>query len=163
MDYNIDELKEIGIRMNVPDHMPNFDMGISAKYKIQTMMKSFPKKDEELRIYRQYVPILIMYTEDLENAFQHMGQLVDRFQNPYARTNKRWTSNEDNYLIEMICDDESIFDISMELRRTVPSIKTRLSYLVGIKRLSQKVAGKFIGEINGEQTEAELIGTVYRR
>lgn len=80
------------------------------------------------------------------------------------RSRKRWTKEEDEWLIEMAShDDTSVIDLSRMFGRTPGAIQTRISYLVGIEQLSSKVAGRFIGTIDGEQVEAEINGVVSKR
>lgn len=117
----------------------------------------------ELTNYRKLVPVILQYVESLAADNDRYVKMLNRFaDDSKEKSHKRWTEQEDNLLIEMVCKDESMPILSAALGRTVPAIKTRLTYLVGVKRLSQKVVGKFIGEINGEQTEASLAGTIYK-
>ena len=133
-----------------------------------TLNKASNRKQQssyiEMKKYEKYVPILLYgychcctYRE-VENEF--MDRLCS---GKSERANKRWTNEEDNYLIDVVCAGViSLQELSLKMGRTPSAIYTRITHLVGVKRLSQKVAGKFIGEINGEQTEADLVGTVYK-
>ena len=81
----------------------------------------------------------------------------------YDRGNKRWTNEEDETLINLVCEGKTnIHKISTILGRSPGAIQTHISYLVGRKRITQEVAGKFIGFINGITAEAEICGTVYK-
>ena len=118
----------------------------------------------ELKKYQEYVPVVLFWALDSFKSIEQMSKMLDRFNSrENERSNKRWTKEEDEELIERICNEEyDLNQIAITLGRSQNAIQTRLSYLVGVKRLSQKVAGKFIGEINGKQTEADVTGTVYK-
>lgn len=119
---------------------------------------------QELNIYRKYVPDVFKWIEGYNKALQDANRETKRFySNVSEKSHKRWTPEEDELLIEQICNGEmSINEISNVFGRTPQSISSRVTVLVGRKRLSQEVAGKFIGTINGEQREAELVGTLYK-
>lgn len=44
--------------------------------------------------------------------------------------------------------------------RSAGAIATRVSYLVGIKKVSEEVAGKFVGYLDGKHVEGVINGTV---
>lgn len=80
------------------------------------------------------------------------------------RANKRWDEKEDEDLINLICDhDASIIEISSILGRSPTAIQNRVSHLVGIKRVSQEVAGKFIGTLNGANIEGNIRGQLVKQ
>ena len=136
-----------------------------AAYKLSTIIQNRPKSIVvELNTYRKYVPQLIKALIDATMVMNASVKQSERYANPKAeKDHKRWTENEDKMLIDMVCyKDCSMMEIATTFGRTVSAIQTRLTYLVGVKRLSQQIAGKFIGKINGEQTEADLVGTVYK-
>lgn len=66
-------------------------------------------------------------------------------------------------LIEEVCGDTSIHELSLMFGRTPSSIKTRVSTLVGLERISQEVAGRFIGKINGDDANADIEGIVLKK
>jgi len=74
---------------------------------------------------------------------------------------KRWTQEEDELLIEAASDGtKTIIDLSKAFGRTPGAIQSRITKLVGIKRLSEEIAGRFMGTINGEFIEGEIDGTL---
>lgn len=80
------------------------------------------------------------------------------------RSNKRWSNREDEDLIDLICDhNASIIEISSILGRSPAAIQRRLSHLVGIKRVSSEVAGKFIGTLNGASIEGNIRGQLIKQ
>lgn len=118
---------------------------------------------EELRIYRHWVPVLVCEYFDQNDTMIALLESVDAIDSGMgSRSRKRWTEEEDNKLIDMAADGASMSMMGFVLDRTPTAIQTRISYLVGIERLSQEVAGKFIGWLNGELVEGEIDGTVSR-
>ena len=77
------------------------------------------------------------------------------------RGRKRWTQQDDELLIEMAAqEDVTIIDLSKQFGRTPGAIQSRISRLVGIKKLSAEIAGRFIGTLNGEFVEGNIDGIV---
>ena len=117
----------------------------------------------ELMKYRNVVPKLINYIDELRcnlAFFMHQAFLI----HDESRNNKRWGKEEDETIIEEICKEDglSIKELSSALQRSESAVRTRITYLVGVKRLSQKVVGKFIGTVDGEDSEVQLKGTLYK-
>lgn len=80
------------------------------------------------------------------------------------RSNRRWSEKEDEALIDMICQENtSILEISLIFGRSPAAIKSRVSQLVGVKRLSQEVVGKFIGTLNGANIEGSIKGQLFKQ
>lgn len=118
----------------------------------------------EVNIYRKYVPVIlksIIQMNEIKKAAALQAERVttDNEDKKY----QRWTEQEDNLLIDLVADEKmSMLELSTTMGRTVPAIKTRLSTLVGRKRISQNIAGRFIGFIDGEHKEAEVNGKLIR-
>lgn len=75
------------------------------------------------------------------------------------RSHKKWSSIEDEQLIDAVSrGDISIIELSCLFGRSPSAIKSRVSYLVGIKRVSSEIAGSFIGTINGASIEGNIRG-----
>ncbi len=118
----------------------------------------------ELNIYRKYVPMMIKAYSTMSEGVKKASKQIDRCTDiEYDRGNKRWTSEEDETLINLVCDGkDNIHTISTILGRSPGAIQTHISYLVGRKRLSQEVAGRFVGTINGIDAQATICGTVFK-
>lgn len=118
----------------------------------------------ELNIYRKYAPILIEYLLEITKVNKAALNENERvFKKTDTNSRKRWTDTEDNLLIEAVCSEGATpARISAQFGRTPSAISSRLTYLVGVKKLSQKIAGKFIGKINGEDVNGMAVGTVYK-
>lgn len=103
---------------------------------------------------------------------QHQNRMVQMSQEQIARfgqeskgnNNKRWTDEEDELLVDWACkDDVSLLEMSTVFGRTPTAIKSRLTHLVGIRKLSQEIAGRFIGDLDGVRIEGNLKGTLLRQ
>lgn len=130
----------------------------------QIHQNKFGNVVQEVRFYRKHIPNVLELVFLLTDGIAAANKANERFLNDSEdKKYRRWTDQEDKLLIDLVCaGDKSILEISTTLGRSVPAIKTRLSNLVGVKRISQKVAGKFIGTINGEETETSIDGIVYK-
>lgn len=118
----------------------------------------------EVNTYRRYLPIILDAYIRMCEAVRKTNMVYDRATDiQYARGNKRWTSDEDNELIEQVCrEDINIHKLSAIFGRSPGAIKTHISELVGRKKISQEIAGRFIGMIDGELTDAKINGTIYK-
>lgn len=119
----------------------------------------------QLREWRKVGAQMIKFINmqhDLISATETMTQRLN--DKAGQRNHKRWTPEEDELLISAACrDDMSIIDMSATFGRSPSAIKTRLSYLVGIKRVSSEVAGKFIGTLNGASIEGNIRGQLIKQ
>ena len=140
------------------------EKGIEAAEKLDKIICFPPDVLTELKIYRKYVPELLKdYIRTIRDNNAHIKVMKRMRTDSEEKKYKKWTDAEDNELIELVCDSElSILDVSVTMGRTVPAIKSRLTKLVGIKRLSQEVAGRFIGTINGNHADCVVDGTIYK-
>ena len=115
---------------------------------------------KQLRIFKRYVPELIsrylLACDTLAATVESNKRIFNKIA---ARNNSRWSSEDDEILIELAVDeDTSLMEAACILGRTPAAIQTRLSHLVGINRISKKVYGRFVGSINGEYQTAYLDG-----
>lgn len=136
-----------------------------AVKKISEVLQNRPKSIiEELKIFRTYTRKLLRYIEEREKLLEWALKQNERFENDCDdKKYQRWTNEEDEMLIELVCDEtKSLLELSTIMGRTVPAIKTRITKLVGVKRISQNIAGRFFGTIDGEEKEVNLNGTLYK-
>ena len=119
----------------------------------------------ELRVYRQSVPYLLRFIIEQAGIIADFRKESDRFlSDSEDKRYKRWTDREDEQLIDLITrDDFSKMQIAVTLGRSVSAISNRVSFLVGRKRVSTEIAGKFFGKANGQDAELELCGTLYKQ
>lgn len=139
---------------------------LEAVSKLGELQRHRPKSIVvELQLYRKYVPLLVKCLAETIALKEAMKEENDRFYGKSAgNSNKRWTKEEDELLIEEAAkEDATINEISITFGRTPSAIAGRITYLVGRKRISQAVAGRFVGFIDGEKKESEIVGTVYKK
>lgn len=136
-----------------------------AFVRLNSVIENRPKSIVvEVNAFRKNVPILLkalVQINELKKAACLQAHRVTTDNND--KKYQRWTENEDKLLIDLVCDESiSMLELSTTMGRTVPAIKTRLSHLVGVKRISQKIAGRFIGKADGEEIDSELVGIIYK-
>jgi hypothetical protein len=74
---------------------------------------------------------------------------------------KRWTPEEENTLIELVTQpDMTLVQLSTMFGRTPSAIQAKLTNLVGLKRVDRRIAGKFVGNLNGEHVEGFVDGII---
>lgn len=165
MDEENRDCRVNGILLNAHDEFSTSEMNEAYKELLDLTLNENVSSYIALKKYQKYVPVILQSIEFAYTESVNSYEKLERIKNGGSdRANKKWTKQEDETLIELVCSDHdhSIFEIAIAMGRTVGAIQTRLSNLVGLNRISQKIAGKFIGEINGEETEADIVGTVYR-
>ena len=161
-----EKLKESGVIGIYASDLPK-DSQEEIQQAINALLKNIherPPFAKEIAAYRKYVPVLLRYTEFLDKVSQHTSQTFKRLvDDSEEKKYQRWSEVEDEVLIELACrEDVSMLEMSTAMGRSVPAIKSRLTKLVGIKRLSQEVAGRFIGTINGNHADCVVDGTIYK-
>ena len=136
-----------------------------AWYALWAILDNRPKTIiEEVRVYRKYVPVLLNYVKD---ANKHIK--IEQTKNrrlvgiDHERANKRWSKQEDELLINLVCEEKhNIHKLSAIFGRSPQAIQSRISELVGVRKLSQEIAGRFIGQIDGETVNGNISGTIYK-
>ena len=136
--------------------------GRAALMKLSDLVSQPPKnKFKELQQYRSLAKAVIEYQFVYQDFVNACTEEVDRVLSGTSdRSRKRWTDDEDTALIEMAAEDHTATEIAIMLGRSPGAIQTRLSYLVGVNRVSSQIAGRFIGWLDGEQVEGDIDGVV---
>ena len=117
----------------------------------------------QLQQFRKLVPDLIKAYRELFEMLNASVEQIDRVNaNSEINKNRRWSEKEENLLIELVVSDTPVLEISTIMGRSASAITSKVSKLVGMERISQKVAGKFFGTINGEEISGEIKGTVQK-
>lgn len=115
----------------------------------------------ELNKWRKLGDKMLRYIEAVNNLEIMREKHIDRLEDGYGeKNNKRWTPEEDELLIEKVCEGYTSLELATTFGRTANAISTRISHLVGIKRLTQNVDGYFRGDVNGVFTEGNISGCV---
>ena len=155
--------KEYGmsdIALTALKHPPNMENRDKA---LRLINSDYKGNLDELMKNREAIRLLLQCVGEFQLWCFGWKWLAEQFMDSDMNAHKPWSAEEDNELIECICNDMPEVFLAAKFKRSPNAIKTRVSTLVGKKRISQKVAGKFIGKVNGKQTVADLLGTVYRK
>lgn len=140
---------------------PTEIIGLAIKALETRPKNSFAYILELQDLVRKLSQQVLVQQEVLEKALSELHRMDDQVG---ERSRKRWTEQEDNLLIEEAAkDNTTTVELARIFGRTPGAIQSRITYLVGIERLSSKVAGRFIGTIDGEQAEVEIDGIVSKR
>lgn len=164
METKTDELHKNGILLYHIDDVLEKGSVYEAAKKVANVLTQRPKSIiVELNTYRKNIPIIIEYIVQEARIRNDLIRQNDRFYSSKAeKDKKRWTEEEDNALIEKACyPDTSLLQLSIDFGRTTSAIQSRLTYLVGVKRISKPVVGRFFGKADGKDVEMYLDGTVY--
>ena len=126
-------------------------------------LNTHPKKEsafKRLQKYAKDTEILIKYMVLRESLFKSSKkQLDDLVHGNFENNGKRWTEKDDECLISLAAQNGSnVRGISLAMKRTPGAIKSRLTFLVGIKRVSANVCGRLVGYVNGEKFDGHNAG-----
>lgn len=136
--------------------------GGTALVELQKVINERPQVMKELAAYRKWVPVLIDFVKSQDALIKGQEKTFERYSMKQEENrHKRWSKEEDLVLIDEVCEgNASILELSTMMGRSPASIKTRLSYLVGIKRISQEVAGRFVGTLDGRDVAGNINGII---
>lgn len=111
---------------------------------------------------RDILPMLDLFVTmneslEAENEMLRGNQVVGK--------RRRWTDDEDEALIELAgsVDVPDTISLAMTFNRTPAAIMSRINYLVGRKRLTQHVAGRITGYVDGVPVEDVFIDGEVKR
>ena len=118
----------------------------------------------ELMTYRKYIPTIVLgqFVKGKLERFD-LAAFDTLMNNQFTNTGKRWEEWEDETIVNYICNDEPMWQICCVLGRTESSIRSRLSTLVGRKRISKEVAGRFVGTMSNDNGNCYIKGTVFEK
>ena len=123
---------------------------------------------KKLKIANKYVPQLLKGFAATQQTMRAAVMTNDRMASQIEgasqeRSRKRWSKDEDEFLIDAIAGGQTALYVSSVLGRTAEAIKTRVSYLVGISKIESDVAGTFIGTLNGVEVSGNLEGKLKKK
>jgi hypothetical protein len=102
------------------------------------------------------VKILIRQNESLNGLWAEYNQLTGH---EGERARKRWTEREDEILVDQACQDGmTLLQLALAFNRTPGAVSSRLTYLVGVSKVSRVVAGRLIGYLDGEPVDGHFEG-----
>ena len=105
----------------------------------------------QVTTFRKYVPELVKYAEEaLRRALEYYQIAKETAGADHENAGKRWTQAQDVLLIEAVSQGANQIQVSQMLGRSPSACVARVSYLVGINRISKKVAGEFTGWVGSE-------------
>lgn len=129
---------------------------------IDTLRYNAPKS-VHIRL-KMYDRIAAVFLEHLEFADEmKRGFTKELKQERGSRPNrngKRWLEEEDVLLIERVAAGDSIQKIANTFGRTPLAISGRVSHLVGIKRITEEIAGRIEGYLDGTEVEGVFVGKI---
>lgn len=137
--------------------------GLPAVYKLLDLNSGRGPKAVHLRLkeYREASEVLIqgyvLMSEALTAANREIAQLKGA---EATQSRKRWTPEEDEVLIEQAADGNSLIQLALDFNRSPQAISSRITYLVGIQKMSREVAGHIIGFLDGEPVDGHFEGQV---
>lgn len=163
MDNNIDPMDKGMLLVNYDAEKKKFE-GAGEAIKKLNMLCHQPKGTafSQLQQFRKLTPIIINYILFLQKLNDGYSETYDRMvEKMKANNRKKWTSEEDELLVEIVArGEQSISEVALIFGRTPGAISTRVSYLVGIKKVSEEIAGRFTGYLDGRHVEGIINGTV---
>lgn len=162
-DYSVsEELIEKGINLAVIDE--SFSGSVLYKKVFDLLSNAKCSPYIEIKRWRAIGKDFIKYMQAQQTLHKMESTDRKRLTEGYGeKSNDRWIPEEDNQLIEIACQGKSELEIATILGRTVSAVHSRLSYLVGIRRLSQNINGEFSGVINGQECEGVISGILNKR
>ena len=115
---------------------------------------------QQLQIYRKYTPQLVKafrVVDALANYFASQMEILE--EKSVASKNKKWTAEEDETVIDMICSGCTELEIAIKTGRTIGAVHTRVSKLVGVSR-ERNIEGEFTGTIGGDSVTGYINGKI---
>jgi hypothetical protein len=120
---------------------------------------------KRLQAYAKTVPILVRMIgnqQELIHALLRENETL-KGGTPTAHR-RRWSDEEDQALIdEATKEDTSMITLALGFNRTPAAVSSRLTYLVGIHRISEHVVAHITGYLNGNEVEGDFIGDLVRK
>lgn len=169
MDYEPQEhgieltnMKEMKKRLGVNN------MYESAKFwtEVQVLI-DHPKMNAytQLAKWRSLGKQMVAHCKEMEDIAMSYQRQIDRINSlSFERNGERWSDDEDGQLVELVCNGNiPMVELCTIFGRSPGAIQTRLSYLVGVKKVSSEIAGKFIGTLNGAKIEGNIKGNLTKQ
>ena len=118
-----------------------------------------------LQDYRKHSTALMDLYFNLSEVNRFQSQELDVVKGgDYERARKRWTEEEDTALIEFASreDAPNLMDLSLTFQRSPAAVSSRLTHLVGIRRITEALMGRITGYLNGLPVDGAFHGVVHR-
>ena len=119
---------------------------------------------QRLTRYRKYSEVLIALvlaqTELIDGLLTEQEHLL---RGHATQSGRRWTDEQDEALVNLACDpDPAMIKIALALNRTPGAVASRLTYLVGVSKVSRHVVGRITGYLDGEPVSGNFDGVLLR-
>lgn len=161
LDHGIQLINEKEIERNI-----GTDAQVKRFHEEVNRLLSNPKESPFIQLQKwrklgmQMYKILKSNTECTKMSERQYNELTKAVG---SNANKRWSEDDDELLINLVCDNNmTLLEIASVFGRSVSSIQSRVSYLVGIRRLSSEIAGNFMGTLNGTNIEGNIRGKLVK-
>ena len=115
---------------------------------------------QQLQVFRKYAPVMIKafnMSWALSKYFSTQIEILE--ENMVANKHKRWTPEEEEQVIEMVCDGLSELEISIKTGRTIGAIHTKVSMLTGLSK-PRNIQGEFTGMVGNQEFDGMIKGTI---
>lgn len=116
----------------------------------------------QLQAWKKLGKKLYRFMKNQDDLIQLQKKESQRiFESTTEKKYKRWTPEEEKTLIDMVTQpDMTLVKLATMFGRTPSAIQAKLTNLVGLKRVDRKIAGKFVGNLNGEHVEGFVDGII---
>lgn len=126
-------------------------------------LRNNPPKSIHVRM-KMYDRVASAFLEHLDFTIEMKRELTKELKQERGarpdRNGKRWLDDEDILLIERVAAGDSIQKIANTFGRTPLAVSGRVSHLVGIKRITEEIAGRIEGYLNGTEIEGVFVGRI---
>lgn len=118
-----------------------------------------------LQDYRKHSAALMDLHFNLSEVVRFQTQELEVVKGgDYERARKRWTEEEDDALIEFASREEApnLMDLSLTFQRSPAAVSSRLTHLVGIRRITEALMGRITGYLDGVPVDGAFHGAIHR-
>lgn len=126
-------------------------------------LRNNPPKSIHVRM-KMYDRVASAFLDHLDFTIEMKRELTKELKQERGarpdRNGKRWLDDEDILLIERVAAGDSIQKIANTFGRTPLAVSGRVSHLVGIKRITEEIAGRIEGYLNGAEVEGVFVGKI---
>jgi hypothetical protein len=122
----------------------------------------FRRSQEADHLLEMALEVIDALSDTMPELTRILDGATEVLANP-ANNNTRWSAEEDEHLIELACAGESPVKMAATFYRSPAAVATRISQLVGVKRLFINVNGRFVGTLDEVvEVDTHVDGRLYR-
>lgn len=143
----------------VQSHRHDVSVAITALTRLNTGQDT-RNVARRLRAYRECTEQLMDAYGTLQDVLTGLLRELQQYEGgPAVQSRRRWTAEQDDALVDFACrDDATMVGLAVNFQRTPAAIASRLTYLVGVARLSRHVVGRITGYLDGEPVSGVFDG-----